>query len=293
MQAERIATQALRDWLLLSLPAKVTEVNLTRAASVMAPYAGPYVFSAGATIGICRVADSDTFNTVNLTTGSRTTAQVVTEINIALGAAVASADAVSDRLILTSLIPPTTSAASAVLLRGDGTSTDANTVFGWDAGGEKCVRTALVAPGSRGITDGLPLQPDFGPSGAGGGSPIIVIIGDRASKPVGPMPTRRDEYAVVIDLSILRVEPQQQAHRDREHIHAAVQCVRELLVTQSGLMLGQRGNQSVKKVTELSCRVSALPFKFKDNKDSPIVSPLFDGAAMSVEVRVYEQQGAA
>ena len=42
VRAEQIAADALRNWLLLKLPAKVTAVNLTRAAVLKATLPGPY-----------------------------------------------------------------------------------------------------------------------------------------------------------------------------------------------------------------------------------------------------------
>lgn len=298
VRAEEIAARALRDWLLLSLPAQVTAINLLRAAVIRAPYFGPYTIPAGATLALNQTPNSDTFTAIApLTTGSRTAAQVAAEINTAMGAAVATVESVyvggveKTRLKLTSTTPPlvgTPCTNSTMQIRGGVVDTDCNTAFGWDAGGEKVLSTALIAPGSRGVTDGLPLQPDFGPSAADQGSPIVVIIGDRSSKPVQP-PVRRDEYAVTLDLSILRVEPQQQVHRSREHIHAAVQCVRQAILSDRTLGAHLSG---VMLTTETQCRIAALPFKFKDNKDSPVVSPLFDGAAMLVEVKVFEQQGA-
>lgn len=294
--AEELACRALRDWLLLQLPAKVAAVNLTRAAVLRAPYAGPYVFSAGATLGINQTANSDAFSETAFATGSQTTAQVVTAINAAMGAVVASSEAVNadgtlTRLVLTSTTPPLSPDASALSLRGGVNGSDANVVFGWDAGGEKVTTTALVAPGSRGVCNGLPLQPDFGPSGQGGGSPIVVIIGDRSSRPVAPVP-RRDEYLVSVEMAVLRIEPQQQVHRDREHIHAAVRCVREVLLTDAGRMLGRSGFNDVVLVSETRCKIAALPFKFIDNKNAPVVSPLFDGAEIMLDIRIFERPGA-
>lgn len=289
--AEQIACDKLRDWLLLKLPAKVTAVNLTRSAFILAPLAGPYTFAAGATLGICQTENSEVFVQTTLSTGAMSTADVVTAINTAMGATVASAD-YADRLLLTSTTAPSGSTASALSIRGGVNATDANTVFGWDAGGEKEVSTPLVAPTSRGVTNGLPLQPDFGPSGVNGGSPIVCIIGDRASRPVIPA-VRRDEYIVTVDLSVLRVEPQQQVHRNREHIHAAVRCVREILLQDAGRTLGRAQFGDIMLVSETQCKIAALPFKFFENKNSPVVSPLFDGASMMLEIRVFERPEAS
>lgn len=294
MYAEEIACRALHSWLLSMLPSKVTEVNLTRAAVIRAPYAGPYVFAAGATLGLNQTANSDTFTQTSFSTGSQTTAQVVTAINAAMGATVAAAEEVyaagPTRLVLTSTAAPLTAAASVLSVRGGVNATDANTVFGWDPGGEKVTTTALVAPGSRGVCNGAPVVPDFGPSGVDGGSPIVIIIGDRASRPIQPA-VRRDEYVVSVALDILRVEPQQQVHRDREHIHAAVRCVRELLLTDAGRQLGRAGLGDVMLVTETQAKISGRPFGYTDREGNAI-SPLFDGCAMLLEIKVFERPGA-
>lgn len=299
--AEQLAASALRDWLLAQLPAKVTAVNLQRAASLRAPFPGPYTLAAGATLGVA-FTDTDTFTSATLSVGggSLTAAQVATAINAA--AAPSSPASTVDlnglsHLVLTSPTPPVIGTNSYLKVRGGVNGTDANAVFGWDTGGEKTETTALIAPNGKGVVDGLPLVPDFGISAYAGGSPIVIIIGDRNSVPVGPSPTRRDEYLVTLAVDVLRIEPQQQVHRNREHIHAAVRCVRECLLTDMGRRLGapttDGGTQSpIVYVGERATKVAAMPFRFNAPKDQAWVSPLFDGAAMLIEVRVFERPAA-
>ncbi len=277
--AEQLAARALRDWLLWQLPAKVTAVNAARFASVRAATPGPYTIPSGATLGLSWTYNDAGFEAFAVTAGSRTTAQMVTQINAETGTSVASADA-DDRLLVTSALAPTAAAPSKLWVRG-GTSTDCNSVFGWDPGGEKELLTALVAPGLKGVCNGLPQQPDFGPAGV-----VAVVIGTRSSKPVSGGP-RRDEFTVTLDLDVLRIDPQQQASRTREHIESAVRCVREVLLTTAGRQLGRARNGDIMLVDVLSTVVSATPHKFKSKE--PISNPLFEGAAMQLSVRVNER----
>ncbi len=282
---ELIARSALRDWLLLKLPAKVTEVNATRAATLRAPRAGPYTIPASSTLGLSVTGSDASFTAFNVTAGSRTTAQMVTEINTAMGGTPASAD-VDDRLLITSAVTPSTTVPSAVKLRGT-TTTDCNTAFGWDKGGEKEVRTALIAPASRGVMDGWPLVLDFGPQSAIG-SPICCVVGDSSSAPVRP-DVRRDEYVVTLDLTVMRMEGLGLVHRNREPILQSLRCVREVLLQDAGRQLGRASVGDVMLVTEKAAKVAAKPFSF-GNPKSP--GPLFDVAVMVLEVRVYERPGA-
>lgn len=299
--AEQLAASSLRNWLLAQLPAKVTAVNLQRAASISAPFPGPYVLAAGATLGLS-FTNTDTFTGVTLSVGggSLSAAAVAAAINAACApsspASTVDLNGLS-HLKLTSPTTPVIGTNSDMKVRGGVNATDANTVFGWDAGGESACTTALIAPNGKGVCDGLPLIPDFGVSADAGGSPIVVIIGERSSVPVGPSPSRRDEYLVSLAVDVLRIEPQQQVHRNREHIHAAVRCVREVLLTDLGRRLGaptsDGGTQSpIVFVGEARTKISALPFRFNAPKDQSWVSPLFDGAAMLLEVRVFERPAA-
>lgn len=281
---EQLVATSLREWLLMQLPAKVAEVNGLRAAVLRAPWAGPYVVPAGRTFGFT-TATGAVFITAVLTSGTRTATQIAADINTAAGATVASEDS-AGRLVLTSPLAPTTAAPSLVRLRG-GLASDANSLFGWAMGGELELLTALVTPGGKGIADGWPLLNDLMPNAQSGGSPICVVLGDRESRPARPGP-RGDEYLVTIDVSVLRIEPAQQVSRNREHIHSALRCVREVLMQDNGRLLGNVAN-GIQLVLEKSCRVAAKPFTFGDKK-SP--SPFFDAAVLLLEVRAFERPAA-
>ncbi len=261
-------------------------MNADRCAVLRAATAGPYTIPAGATLGLSVTGSDASFTGFNVTSGSRTTAQMVTAINTAMGGTPASADS-ADRLTITSPTAPSTTVPSAVKLRGGINATDCNTAFGWDKGGEKVANTAIIAPASRGVLDGWPQVPDFGPTSAIG-TPIVIVIGDRDSKPVTPDP-RRDEYVVTLDLTVMRAEGLGLVHRNREPISAALRCVREVLLQDAGRQLGRASVGDIMFVGEKSARIAAKPFSF-GNSNSP--NPLFDVAVMLLEVRVFERPGA-
>jgi len=279
VRPEQIAAIACRDWLLLGMPAKVAEVNATRAAALKSPWAGPFAIAPGATLGINVTQNSDAFVTVALTDGSRTATQLAADINGTTGlSGVASADT-EGRLILTSLLAPTTSAASKVALRN--AVLDVNATLGFSKGGERCIVTALVAPSHNDIIDGWPLLSDLINRGPG---TVVVILGDKVTKEL-PNP-RQDQHIVTMDVSVMRIEPHQQIHRNREHIYAAVRCVRELMLSGEGRRFGRGESGDVQMARPSLGRVVAKPLSF-GAKDSP--SPLFDAAVIQVECRIYER----
>lgn len=275
VQAPALAAAALRDWLLLKLPAKVTEVNAARAAVLRAPWAGPYdVPVAGTVLSIRRTYDSAAFEPVSIT--ASTTAGIVTEINTALGVTVASADS-EDRLVLTSLLAPTADVPSVLELKaGPG-----NSLFGFGKSGAKAMTTALVAPGYNDVLDGIPQATDFVSKGPG---TIVVIIGDRKFNPLENH--RRNEQLVQLDVAVFRAEPHMQVHRNREHIQAAAQCVFEVLLTDTGKQMGRASVGDIVMARQKGGSISGKPFSF-GTKNSP--GPLFDAAAFSLEVRVFER----
>lgn len=279
---EQLAADALTAWLLWQLPAKVAAVNAARFASVRASTPGPYTIPANGTLGLSRSFNAQTFTSISLTAGIRTTAELVTLINAGMGATVASADD-DDRLLLTSPLAPTASAPSKMWVRG-GTSSDCNALFGWDTGGEKELLTALVAPTRKGVCNGLPQLPDFGPPGV-----VAVVIGNRSSRPGAGGP-RADKNVVTLDIDILRIEPQQQVHKTREHIESAVRCVREVLLTTDGRQLGRARYGDISLVELGPVTIQATPHRFKSKE--PILNPLFEGAAMQLSIKLFERPAA-
>lgn len=270
---EQIAASAIRTHLLANLPAKVAAVNALRAASLLATVAGPYTIASGGKLYVS--LEGATAVTVSLTSGSRTAAQIATEVNATVGlSSVAAADALG-RLSLTSQTNPTASTSSVGVTSG----TDAaNDVFGWDAGGESVARAPLVAPGYRGVADGWPVLNDLG-----GG--FWVIIGDRESMPAAPGP-RVDEYLVGLELAVFCPVTNVQVHRDREALHSCIRCVRELLLTDGGRQAGRASTGDIVLVTEKAARIPGRPWQFKGN-DAPNV--MFDVAAFNLNVRVFER----
>ncbi len=280
VRPEQIAAIAFREWMLMQLPAKVAEINLLRAASLKSPLAGPFTIPAGGTLGVSTAFGSDAYTTVTPTSGVRTAAQLATDVNSAVGSAVAGADA-QGRFTLTSLLPPTASTPSAAKLRGSVT-TDINALLGFNKGGQRAITTALVAPGHDDVIDGLPQLADLVNRGAG---TIVIILGDKTFKPVSAN-VREEFHLVNMDVAVMRIEPQQQIHRNREHIYASVRCVHELLLSNSGRRLGRELAGDVFKVNPGVGKVTAKPMSF-GTKDSP--NPLFDTAMFNVEVKVFER----
>lgn len=275
VRVEQFAAEAMRDWLLLQLPAKVAEVNATRAAVLKAPRAGPYLVPGGTVLKIA-AQTAGTRTNCPLAGGAMTTAAIVTAINSAYGSTVASADA-ANRLVLTALVAPTE--GDSVLELGDSPS---NAAFGWPQGGQKVVRTPLVAPISSGVAMSWPMTwPDFGPG-------FWVMFGDRASKPMGQPNVRRDEYGVRLELAVMRVEPAASVHRDNEHINACLQCVREVIFTDAGRQLGQAG-AGIQGVWESGAKVPSKPFSFKGQAPNGFV----DLAQIVFDIRVFERPAAS
>lgn len=271
IEAEGIAARALREYLLRVLPARVTTINALRAATLRAPRAGPYTIPA---LGKLRLGQAPGGTLVALTAGVRTTTQVAAEISAAAIAGVtASADSL-DRLLITNGSAPTAGSPSAIFLDADETVTaDCHTAFGFDPGGDRVVRNALVAPSSKGIADGWPLYPDLGPG-------FWVILEDRVTEPRGNV--HDNMHKVTVDLAIMRAEPTLAVHRSREHIQACVRAVREAIISDRSL------DQAVHSTFELSCRVAGKPFSFEDAGPG---TPLMDIAVLSLLILVYERVG--
>jgi hypothetical protein len=272
---EQLVAQACRRYLLSALPAKVAEVNATRAPVLEAAYAGPYSVTGTKVLSISKTGvDTGYVQTAALATGTRTAADIATEINATSGlAGVASADT-DGRLLLTGSAPED-AANGIIAVKGTAAG-----LFGW-ATGDRVVHSALVAPTYRGVADGVPLKPDMGPG-------IWIIIGKRSSVPVrrNNSTVRTFEYQVGLELGLMWREMNVQSHRSREAIQSCVRCVRELLLTQAGRQFGRAGVGDIVLVEEKTCTIEGVPYAFK-GKDAP--PGIFDRALMMLSVRAFER----
>jgi hypothetical protein len=288
IEPEARAARYLREWLLWKLPAACVAVNLLRAATLLAPGPGPYTIPSGAKLKLSLTGKSSTEMTeVTLTSGSRTTAQLVTEINTAMGASVASADT-EDRLLLTSTTPPSFVAVTLVatdsIIAVGYDETGANDALGFESGGQHMTTTPVTPPAPDGVCDGFPSGGFFVPGAIGKGR-IAVTIGERVSNPTDRSP-RRAETDIILDLGIFRSEPSGAVHQSREGIQAALRCVRACLTTDAGKQLGKPNE--VMLALEQSARISPWAFQQQQAGDSP-GGPLFDAASMKLGVRVFQQ----
>ena len=273
-----LACEALREYLLQHLPARVATLNAARAAVVKSALAGPYVIASGALLlGTSRPAATS----VTLPTGAAVTATTIAAAINAVPVSGVTASADTDgRLVLTAATAPTEGVASAVAVGASA----ANSIFGWDIDGAFEVRSALLAPNWKGVLDGFPVAlPDFGRS-------FCVIIEDREDVPLGGY--RRDMHTVTIGLSVWATDRNAQVHRSREYIQAAVQAVREVLTSDEGRTLGQAALGAVQHVEVSRAKVRGMPFQAFDEARRPLGAPA-DVAAMSVSVKVFARPDAA
>lgn len=277
IRAEAIAAEALKAWLLEQLPAVAATINTSRTAWLRSSFDGTYSIPASAVFPVSTLsrATSD-MQLVPLTEGARTAQEIADEINTYVNEAWASADT-QGRLVLRSPYEPTTSAMSLVAVGPD--STGANAALGFDPGGSYDVRTPVIAPSSSGVMDGWPLTVD-----ASALSGMVVIIGDRESKPLTPF--RKNERLVTLDLAVLRMETQGNVHQRRDGIGAAMQAVRECLSTVAGRQLGRASQGDIVFCEETSAKISGQPFQLKVQGAS---NALMDMASIKLSVRVFER----
>lgn len=287
---EDVAATALRNWLLWKLPAACVLVNAARAASLRAPQPGPYTISANAVLNLSITDKAGTTFAVTLTSGSRTAAQLVSEINTAVGSTVASADA-DDHLLLTGTAPSFSASGgdltltdSLVAIGPD--TTGANAALGFETSGQHSLRTAVTPPGPDGVLDGYPVGDIFMPSASGKGR-VLVTIGLRRSQPKDRNP-RTGEWNAELTVEIFRCEPKQAVHQTRDGIQAAVHAVRTCLNTDAGKQLGRARNGDIVLALEQSVDIAPFSFQRKDTSGQK-VGPLFDAATMKLGLRVFQQ----
>lgn len=292
VKPEQRAADALRDWLLLKLPAKVLEVNTYRAAVLKTPTGGPFTIPANAQLRFSNSAreveqDPTRFVTISLTQGVRTATQVAADFNAALPApAIASVDD-DGRLVLTDQMPPVEGGRNSVFvlapdtLGTGGTSTGANVALGFAEGGELVVHSAITTPTPSGVLDGEPAI-GFPPEFAG---KMVLVVNDRSGKPVLPEP-RRDSTLVELELDVLAFRLAGENYRSREHIQSCLRCVREVLTSSRGRYLGREAYGDIKEVSLLpGARIAGAAFRFAEPKGSPF----FDAAQLRLTVRVFER----
>lgn len=275
IQADRLAVEKLMNWLRWKLPDKVDAVNAARPAVLRATEPGPYTIGATSNKLVLSKTSRESGTTITLTQGSRTAAQIASDVNAGGLGTIGYADSDGFFYLQSTAAPAAPSTNSIISVQPVANS--ANSVFGWDAGGMHILNPPLGTPNHKSVVDGWPMAPDFG-------SGLVVIIGDRVARPVAPGP-RRDEYLCAIELTVLRPHTSGEIHRTREPISAAVQCVREVLMADSGRSLGDQ----VMLVEEANTRVRASPFSFSGPNGQQL-GPLFDPAVMNITVRVFERQ---
>lgn len=286
-QPESLAAKALRDWLLWKLPAACVSVNAERAASLVAPVPGDYTVPVGAVLKVSVTEKAGATFSVSLTSGTRTAAQVASDINGAVPG-LASVDT-DGRLVLTSTSAPSYDASTlaptnSIIAIGSDT-TGANRALGFEPGGQWAVTSPLVPPAPDGVADGMPIGGFFVPSALGKGR-ICVTIGERESQPVDRNP-RRGEWNVILDVGIFRTEPTAVVHQTREGIQAALRAVRACLYTDAGKQLGRAAQGDVVIALEQSVRVSPWSFRAQKSQEQP-VGLLFDAASLKLGLRVFQ-----
>jgi hypothetical protein len=274
VRASALAAQALREYLLLSLPAQVAVVNLTRAATLTTPAAGPWTIPAAASLGIS-LTGAAAFTVCTLTAGSRSASQLATEINSGFGSVIATA-LTDGRLRLTSTTTPTgPDTVSVVALDAD--ATGAALVLGFDPGGECIVRAPLVAPTSKGLCDGEPLVLEPLAQGR-----MIVVIRDREDVAV-QAELRREERLATMELLVYVPMTRQGWHQSREEIQAACECIIDVISSTSGRQLARSAENDVGFVQVKSVKVSGTSWETKKQNF------LLDIAKLVVTARVFQR----
>lgn len=281
MTAEAIAVKALREYLLRALPARVTARNTANVAQLVAAKAGPYTVPSSATLTVA-ASRGGAGTAVALTSGSRTAAQIATEVTTAAPSGLTASADDEGRLVLTATAAPTLGATvaadtpSVVAVLAGAT---ANPVFGWDAGGESVVTSPLRAPNHKHLRDGWPSRAPDGAAGA-----FYVILGERQTTLVSDARQQRDEYLVEMVADVF-VPSGTADERTRERITNAVQCIREVVASTEGRSLGAAAD-GVLLCRLVRTRIVGMPFSF-ETRGQPSPSQLFDAATLTFSVRVF------
>lgn len=273
---DALVVQAVREYLLRWLPAKVAQLNPLRVATLKSALVGPFTVPVGAALRLSTVSQEATPVTVALTSGVRTSAQVAADITAAAVPGLTASVDEAQRLVLTATATPAAGAPSCVLVRSD--STGANAVFGWADGGEHVEVPALVAPTWRGVVDGLPLTaPDMGQG-------FWVMLRNRTAKPTHPG-IRRDTYNVAVAVEVWRpFSANGPPHRTREAISSCVRAVRELVEAGDGRYLGRQYANDIALATVSDVTIAGDPLTLSD-----VPGVMFDVARLTLNCRVFQR----
>ncbi len=276
-----IATQALREWLIMQLPAKVAAINSDRAPKLIAASAGPYEIPVSGITGAPISLSSSRggpWETPPLTSGVRTATQVATELNLVLSDLVASVDA-DDRLVITGEAPDADDGIiTAVALKADAV---ANAPFGWPVSGEHVTAAPIRWPTYNGVCDGNPLYPFDNSQG------FWVVIDDRECTLYPDVETgrRRNEFLCTFQVNIYRPDVNAQPYRSREAIASCARAVREVLQTSEGVQLGRGSNGDIIVTDVVSEKISGTPFTFSNSKTPNLA---FDVASLIIRIKVFK-----
>ena len=274
--AAQLACDALRAYLLASLPAQVTLRNADRAAELITPQAGPWTIPAAAAVSV--TVDGTTFLPAALTSGSRTASQLATEINTATGLTAFSATTDGRLKFLSPTAPSSPSTNSVVGYAADATNT--LTALGFDTSGEMVVRSPLVAPTNQGVMDG---EPKVLPPLANGR--MIIMLGDREDARF--QSSRRDEREARIAMHVFVPVTGTEGNADREMIQSAVACVANVLFSASGRQFATAGASqewSIGYTDIVSSKVAGSTFKTPSD-----LSYLFEQARLIATARVFQR----
>jgi len=274
---EDIAVQAIREHLLMFLPAKVAELNTLRPAVLKSAYVEPFTFPAATSLKLGINRDGSSPTTCAMTAGTRTAAQVAFDINSASPPGLVATFDRDGRVILTASAKPAQDAPSVVCALAD--TTGANLILGWSPGGETVLYSALVAPTNAGVMDGWPMaSPETGQA-------FWLILDERQSVQIEPL--RRYEYLVTIPILCFKPELGMGTHRSREGVSMVVRAVREVLHTLRGRYAGHEGFGDVMLVQVTNVFIPGKAFSFKGE------NVLYDTASLTITARVFARPAGA
>lgn len=269
VKAESLAVQALRDYLLRALPAKVASINAERVATLKAARAGPYNIGAGRRL---TAGPKGAEQPIPLTQGAaRTGAQLAADV---IAAAVPGLTATSDaqgRFSLVSTEVPAVNAPSTVSVLEDGNGTpDVNTSFGWPMGGTHVTRNAIVAPDSDAVCDGNPGFFDLGRC-------FWVLIMGRSAIPRPNI--RMDTYDCDLSLVVLSAEPSQDRAAAPNYTEDVLRCIREVVHEDRTL----DGQVFLAQIPNLQFTPDTFTFS------NVAASPLITEAKLTARITVFER----